>query len=150
MQMLSDESYGVMVMTAMLKSAIALPLLRVFYDTSRRYVAYKRHTIQHTRHDAELRILACIYEENNVATIINVLGASIFPQRPMELHVLNLEEYVGHSLPLVISHRLNKMPSSTPTKTLVMLKAFRQSEQQSTEVVCPLCFDAGRCLFNGI
>lgn len=35
-------------------------------------------------------ILACIHEENNVATIIKILAAPIPPQRLMELYILNL------------------------------------------------------------
>lgn len=131
-----------MTVTAAVKSAVVLPLFRIVYDSSRRYIAFRRRTIQHNGGHAELRILTCIHEPKHVPTIINLLQASNPPQSSIGVYVLNMEEYVGSSLPLVIAHRLDKtIPSSKPTIVDLMIDAFRKYEQQSP-FISVQCFTA--------
>ncbi|KAK3227416.1 hypothetical protein Dsin_007278 [Dipteronia sinensis] len=139
-QLMTREVFGILMIAATLRSAVITPLISATYDSSRRYVAYRRRTIQHSRRHPELRILACIYEPDNVPTIVNILEASNRPQRSVALHVMKLEELAGGTMPQVITHRLDRLPSSHKSnKADPMINAFRQYEEQKTHTIVQ-CF----------
>lgn len=142
--MITDESFAIMVASSILKSAIIIPLVKVFYDSSRRYVAYRRHTIQHSGRHSELRILACINDPDNVATILNIIQASNSPQSPIAVFVMNLEEYVGRYTPIVIQHRLDSSESSSskPSKIDPMINALRRYKHYQKGLKSVQCFTA--------
>lgn len=133
-----------MVMSAIFYSAIAIPLVRDLYDSSRRYVAYRKNTIQHCGRHAELRILSCIQKSQTVPTIINILQALNSHRSSLGVYVMNLEEYIGSSMPQVIRHLLNKTPADSsnrrPTKVDSMLNAFGLFEQQHGGLISVQCF----------
>lgn len=133
-----------MTVSAILQTAIIVTLIRSFYDSSRRYVAYRRRTIQHSQLFAELRILVCINELDNVPTVVNILYASNPPQSPVGIYVLNLEEYSGSSLPIVMSHRLETKSYSTSKTTIVdtMVNAFHHLEKLGGGYLSVQCFTA--------
>lgn len=132
-----------MVITAMFQSAIIIPLVKLVYDSSRKYVAYRKRTIQHCESHAELRILICIPESDYVPTAINLLKASSPPQSHVGVYVMNLEEYIGRSMPVVIPHRLDKNPSSSkPAKIDPLLHAFFRYQQTNKAYVSVQCFTA--------
>lgn len=144
MQDLTGEVFTVLSVSAMLQTAIIVTLLRSFYDYSRRYVAYKRRTLEHSQQFAELRILVCVSELDNVATVVNILYASNPPQSPVGIYVLNLEEYTGRLLPVVIPHRLEKKSHSSVKTNIVdtMINAFYHVEQQGQGYLSVQCFTA--------
>ncbi|KAF5750772.1 cation/H(+) antiporter 27-like [Tripterygium wilfordii] len=138
------EVFSIIVFSALFQSAILTPLVKAVYDPSRRYVAYTRRTIQHCKRNTELRIIACIHEQENVPTLITILEASN-PTRenPIGVYVLNLEGLVGTALPLLIQH--NYESSSQPhkqTKTHHIFNAFRQYEFRNQGLVMVQCFTA--------
>ncbi|KAI9152745.1 hypothetical protein LWI28_000331 [Acer negundo] len=90
-QLVTCEVFGILMIAATPRSAVITPLASATYDSSRRYVAYRRRTIQHSRRHPELCILACFYEPDNAPTIVNILEASKRPQRSVALHVMKLE-----------------------------------------------------------
>lgn len=142
--MITDESFAIMVASSVLKSAIIIPLVRVVYDSSRRYVAYRRHTIQHNGRNSELRILACINDPDNVATILNIIQTSNSPQSPIAVCFMNLEEYVGRYTPVVIQHRLDSLEpsSSKPSKIDPMINALRRYKHYQKGLKSVHCFTA--------
>ncbi|KAK0586025.1 hypothetical protein LWI29_038190 [Acer saccharum] len=138
LKLVTREVFGILMIAATLRSAVITPLIRATYDSSRRYVAYRRRTIQHSRRYPELCILACIYEPDNVPTIVNILEASNRPQRSVALHVMKLEELAGGTMPQVITHRLDRLSSSH--KADPMINAFRQYEEQKKGYTIVQCF----------
>ncbi|KAH7553911.1 hypothetical protein JRO89_XS12G0076100 [Xanthoceras sorbifolium] len=142
LQMVNEESFGILVTHATLGSAIIAPIVRAIYDSSRRYVAYRRRTIQHIGRHSELRILACIHQPEHVTTIINILEASNSPQCPLAVYVMNLEDLARHTLPLVQTHRLDRLPSSKSTKADQMINAFRHYQQKGRGRIYVQCFTA--------
>ncbi|CAM8968131.1 unnamed protein product [Rhodiola kirilowii] len=81
-KLITRDCFGVMVVGAIVHSAVFVPLVRVLYDPSRRFVAYRRRTIQHLPENVELRVLACIHEEEeDVPSIVNLLQDSYSEQR---------------------------------------------------------------------
>ncbi|KAJ0028452.1 hypothetical protein Pint_34975 [Pistacia integerrima] len=141
---ITEEMFTVITVSAMLQTAIIVPLVRSFYDSSRRYVAYRRRTIQHNQLFAELRILVCVNELDNVPTLVNILYASNPPQSPVGIYVMNLEEYTGRSMPMVMPHRLEEKSYSTSKTTIVdtMVNAFHNFEQQGEGYLSVQCFTA--------
>ncbi|KAL5806810.1 hypothetical protein ACOSQ4_029543 [Xanthoceras sorbifolium] len=143
-EMLTDEIFGIMMVTATMRSAVVTPLIRAIYDSSRRYVAYRRRTIQHSRCLPELHILACIDEADKVPTIINILDASNLPRRSVGLHVMKLVELAGGTMPQVLTHRLDRtlLPSShhIVKEANPMINAFRHYEEQKKGCTTVECF----------
>lgn len=129
-----------MVIMAILQAGIIKTLVRCHYDPSRKIMTCKRRTIQHSRRDTELRILACICHEDNVPTIINILEASN-PTRasPIGVYVLELVELVGQALPLLINRQKNKKSHST-ARTDQIVNAFCQYEKRQQGIVSVQCF----------
>lgn len=135
-----------MVVGAMIHSAIFVPLVRLLYDPSRRFIAYRRRTIQHLPENVELRILACIHqEEDDVPNIINLLQDS-YPntESPIGVYIIDLLELMGRSVPKLIAHSPDKVTSSSSkqTRTARIIKAFRKFESRNEATVSVQCFTA--------
>lgn len=121
--------------------AVVTPLVVFLYNPLRQYRTYKKRRIQETRHGVEFGILACIHQEDSVPTLINILEASNATKKsPIAAHVLDLVELVGQTIPLFISHKLKRNPSSRSTKTQRIIKAFYQYETRNQGFVNVQCF----------
>ncbi|KAF7143840.1 hypothetical protein RHSIM_Rhsim05G0226200 [Rhododendron simsii] len=137
---ITKESFSIMVLMATLQAGIIKPLVRSLYDPSRKNTAYKRRTIQHSRRDTELRILACICHEDNVPAVINILEASNpTSASPIGVYVLELVELVGQAMPLLINHQTNKTSHSNARSDRIV-KAFSQYQIRNQEIVAVQCF----------
>ena len=51
MKVMNEECYAIMIISVVVVTGIISPLVKVLYDPSKRYVAYKRRTILHLRHN---------------------------------------------------------------------------------------------------
>ncbi|KAI9153542.1 hypothetical protein LWI28_012897 [Acer negundo] len=142
LKVVNDQSFGIMVVHATLASAVITPLVSAIYDSSRRYVAYRRRTIQHSGRLTELRLLTCILEPEDVTTIINLLEASNSLRSPLAVYAMNLEDLAKHTVPLVQTHRLDRQTSSKSTKADQMVNAFRTYQQKGRGHVLVQCFTA--------
>ncbi|CAK9150447.1 unnamed protein product [Ilex paraguariensis] len=139
--LLTEETLSIMVIMAILNAAAVTLLLRSLYNPSRRHVTYKRRTIQENRLNAEFRILACIFQEDNVPIIINILEASNpCRESPIGVYVLDLVELVGRAMPLFITHKLNRNPSNKSTRSHRIIRAFCQYEGRNEGLVNLQCF----------
>ncbi|KAL6989635.1 hypothetical protein U1Q18_015386 [Sarracenia purpurea var. burkii] len=129
MQLLNEELYSVLTFMAVVHAVIATPLISYLYHPSKRYVNYRRRTIQHCRRDTELRILVCIHEEESVFSIMNLLKASnpTF-EHPLGIYVLELVKLAGREHPLLINHQFHRSRSSKVTATHRIISAFRHFE----------------------
>lgn len=111
---------------AVVHAAIATPLISYLYDPSKRYVNYRRRTVQHLTRDNELRILVCVHEEESIFGLLNLLKAT-FPTResPLGTYVLDLLKLEGREHPLLINHQFHNRSSSNATRTARIISAFR-------------------------
>ncbi|KAK9289681.1 hypothetical protein L1049_007839 [Liquidambar formosana] len=141
-KMITEESFIIMVIMAMLNTATFTPLVGALYDPSKRYVAYKRRTIQHSRRNAELRILACIHQPDDVPTIINILETSNpTRQSPIGVYVLDMVKLQsGHATSQLINHRYDKSPTRITSRISHIIKAFRRYELHNQGIVTIQCF----------
>ncbi|KAM7527611.1 hypothetical protein LguiB_031021 [Lonicera macranthoides] len=139
--MMSDECYAIMLISIVALTGIISPLVKILYDPSKKYIAYKRRTILHTRPNEELRILACLHSPNNVRAIISLLQASN-PKKesPINLVVLHLVRLMGRASSILVSHRQCEKPSPNPTQSERIFSAFQKMEQQSHGLIMLHCY----------
>ncbi|KAI3958628.1 hypothetical protein MKW98_030293 [Papaver atlanticum] len=84
----------------------------------RKYAGYTRQTIQNSNVKGELRILACVYNQENVPRILNFFEATN-PTRdnPVCIYVLHLVELIGRAASLLIQHKQQKKKQFTRTRS---------------------------------
>ncbi|KAF5735835.1 putative monovalent cation:proton antiporter [Tripterygium wilfordii] len=129
---IDNESFVIMCTSMVLVQGAITPIIKSIYDTSRRYVVYKRRTVMHSKPNSELRVLICIHDLNKVPAAINLLEALNPTKRsPLFVYVVHLVELVGRANPLLIHHKLSKRPSSNARTSNHIVKAFRCFEQNN-------------------
>ena len=140
MQLITEELYTILTVMAVVSESIMTPLISYLYDPSKRYLNYKRRTIQQASNENELRVLLCIYEEDQVFSLMNLLKAS-HPtrERPIGAFVLDLIELVGRDHPLFINHQFHRRQSSTLTRTDRIISAFNQYELRCEGTITKIC-----------
>ncbi|KAL6986048.1 Cation/H(+) antiporter 15 [Sarracenia purpurea var. burkii] len=125
-RVLDDKTFAIMVIVAVVMTAIITPIVTSIYKPARRFVPYKRRSIQRSKPDSELRVLVCIHTPRNVPTIINLLEASHPTKKsPICIYVLHLVELTGRASAMLIVH--NSRKSSRP--------ALNRTQAQSDHII---------------
>ncbi|KAI3987250.1 hypothetical protein MKX01_031734 [Papaver californicum] len=134
MKWLDKESYTIIVLTKAWISMVATPLVKSLYDPSRRYADYKRQTIQNLVGLGELRILACVYDQDSVPRILNFLE-TINPAQDCTvcIYVLHLVELVGRAASVLVTHKQRKRRhfSTARNTSEKIVNAFHHFEQHN-------------------
>uniref|UniRef100_A0A803PJ13 Cation/H(+) antiporter 15 n=1 Tax=Cannabis sativa TaxID=3483 RepID=A0A803PJ13_CANSA len=135
-KVLDDESFAIMVIVAVIMTAIITPVVTSIYKPARKFVPYKRRTIQRSKPDAELRVLVCIHTPRNVPTIINLLEASHPTKKsPICVYVLHLVELTGRASAMLIVHNTRKSGRPALNRTQAqsdhIINAFENYEQHA-------------------
>ncbi|GFZ19939.1 cation/hydrogen exchanger 14 [Actinidia rufa] len=140
-RVMNEECYAIMIISVVVVTGIISPLVKVLYDPSKRYVAYKRRTILHLRHNEELRVLACVHSQENVRPVMTILQVSS-PTResPVNLVVLHLVRLMGRASSLFIAHRERDKPSLNPTVSERIFNAFKKLGQHSQDRLMVHCY----------
>ncbi|KAM7266067.1 hypothetical protein ACFE04_003750 [Oxalis oulophora] len=135
---LDDEAFATMVIGAVVMTGVITPIVTHIYRPARRFLPYKRRTIQKSKPDAELRVLVCVHTPRNVPTIINLLEASNPTKKsPICVYVLHLVELTGRASAMLIVHNTRKTGrlalSRTQAQSDHIINAFENFEQH---IVC--------------
>lgn len=125
-----------MVIVAVVVTAIITPAVTVIYRPARRFIPYKRRTIQRSKPDAEFRVLVCVHTPRNVPTIINLLEASNPTKKsPICVYVLHLVELTGRASAMLIVHNTRKSGRPALNRTQAqsdhIINAFENYEQHA-------------------
>ncbi|KAK4433384.1 Cation/H(+) antiporter 15 [Sesamum alatum] len=140
---LTDEEFALSVISVIGVTAIVTPLIRLLHDPSRRHVQLKRRTIQHSKHDAELRILVCIKEQDNLPCIINILEASdAREESPIAVIAVLLEELGGRATNMLLAHQSTRILQPTDSKSDHIISALNQYELCNESCVTVQAFSA--------
>ncbi|KAF8018987.1 hypothetical protein BT93_H3768 [Corymbia citriodora subsp. variegata] len=136
-KVLDDKSFAAMVMVALFVTAIITPIVTVIYKPARRFIPYKRRTIQRSKPDAEFRVLVCVHTPRNVPTIINLLEASNPTKKsPICVYVLHLVELTGRASAMLIVHNTRKSGRPALNRTQAqsdhIINAFENYEQHAS------------------
>ncbi|CAL5355941.1 unnamed protein product [Camellia sinensis] len=119
-------SFAILVIVAVVMTAIIIPIVTSIYQPARRFVPYKRRSIRRSKPDAELRVLVCIHNPRNVPTIINLLEASHPTEKSQPcIYVLHLVDLTGRTSSMLIVHNTRK--SSRP--------ALKRTQAQSDHII---------------
>ncbi|XP_062147774.1 cation/H(+) antiporter 15 [Alnus glutinosa] len=135
-EVLDDEAFAIMVVVAVVMTGIITPIVTSIYKPARKFVPYKRRTIQGSKSDSELRVLVCIHTPRNVPTIINLLEAS-YPTKksPICVYVLHLVELTGRASAMLIVHNTRKSGRPALNRTQAqsdhIINAFENYEQHA-------------------
>ncbi|XP_016496770.2 cation/H(+) antiporter 15-like isoform X1 [Nicotiana tabacum] len=138
---MSEENYTIMLISVVVITGVISPLVKVLYDPSRRYIAYKRRTIMHSRENDELRILACIHSQENVRAVISLLQVSNpTKESHVNLVVLHLTKLTGRASSVLVAHRKRDKPSLNPTQSERIFNAFEKFGQQNNDLIMVQCY----------
>ncbi|CAD6271770.1 unnamed protein product [Miscanthus lutarioriparius] len=133
-EVLDDESFAVMVLVSVAMTALVTPVVTTVYRPARRLVGYKRRNLQRSKHDAELRMLACVHTTRNVPSIISLLELSNPTKRsPIFIYALHLVELTGRASNMLAAHHSatnqNRRSSSAPGSSDHIFNAFENYEE---------------------
>ncbi|XP_010542677.1 PREDICTED: cation/H(+) antiporter 14-like [Tarenaya hassleriana] len=143
-ELISTYCFNLLIITILLVTGVSRFLVVYLYDPSKRYKSASKRTILGTRQqNLQLRLLLCIYDVDNIPSLVNLLEAS-YPTRfsPISVCTLRLIELKGraHSV-LVPHHKMNKFDPNTAKSTHIA-NAFRRFEQQNQGTVMAQHFTA--------
>ncbi|XAR72588.1 hypothetical protein NMG60_11019282 [Bertholletia excelsa] len=135
-KVMDGTTYAMIGLLTMIMNSLINPLVMKIYKPARKFVPYKRRTIQKVKADEELRILACIHTSRNVPTIVNLIEATHPTKRsPISVFSLHLVELTGHGSSRIIVHgpqnsegaSINKMKAQSDH----IVNAFDTMEQHN-------------------
>ncbi|KAI3862489.1 hypothetical protein MKX03_011577 [Papaver bracteatum] len=134
-----DEAFALMVIVAVVTIAVLIPTVTAVYSPGGRFVPNKRRTIQKSKPDAELRLLACIHNPRDVPTITRLLDITHPSKKsPIYVFALLLVELTGRASAMLIVHNTRKsgLPAMnrTQSKSNQIVNAFENYEQNAAFV----------------
>ncbi|KAI3898245.1 hypothetical protein MKX03_025812 [Papaver bracteatum] len=115
-ELMGQQTYTIIFSTNILITMVITPTVKYLYNPSRKYAGYKRKSILNSVVNSELRILACVYNQENVPSFLNFFDATnpVTKDSVVCIYVLHLVELVGRA-----------------TSILKIINAFNQFEQQN-------------------
>ncbi|CAL4894112.1 unnamed protein product [Urochloa decumbens] len=129
-EVLDDESFAVMVLVSVAMTALVTPVVTTVYRPARRLVGYKRRNLQRSKHDAELRMLACVHTTRNVPSIISLLELSNPTKRsPIFIYALHLVELTGRASNMLAAHHSASNQSRSAGSSDHIFNAFESYEE---------------------
>ncbi|XP_027071017.1 cation/H(+) antiporter 14 [Coffea eugenioides] len=135
-QMIDQEAYGLLLISMIVTTGIARPLLSFLYDPSRRYSSYQTNSVLYSNPKNDLRILVCVHSQDNVPTIISLLESSN-PSRsmPISVFVLNLMELSGRAAAVLERNVYRGRLTSMRSRSEHIAKAFSYFAQKNEGVM---------------
>ncbi|KAH0862018.1 hypothetical protein HID58_079229 [Brassica napus] len=131
-KVLNTECFNLVIITLLFVTGISRFLVVRLYDPSKRYRSESKRTILNTRQrNIQLRLLFCVYNVENVPSMVNLLEAS-YPSRfsPVSVFTLHLVELKGRAHAVLMPHHLmNKLDPNTAQSTQIV-NGFQRFEQQ--------------------
>ncbi|KAK9713264.1 hypothetical protein RND81_06G015800 [Saponaria officinalis] len=139
-KVLDDSSFSIMIISALIMTSVVGPLVSVMNRQTRKFVVYKRRTIQRSKPDSELRVVTCVHTPRNVPTIINLLDASNATKRsPICVYVLHLVQLTGRASAMLIVHNTRKSGQPATNRTQAqsdhIITAFQNYEEHTENVM---------------
>ncbi|KAJ4833525.1 Cation/H(+) antiporter 15 [Turnera subulata] len=135
-KVLDAQAFALMVVVAVFMTGIIMPMITIIYRPARRFMPYKRRTIQSSKPSGELRVLVCVHTPRNVPTIINLLEASHATKKtPICVYVVHLVELTGRASAMLIVHNTRKSGRPALNRTQAqsdhIIQAFENYEQHA-------------------
>ncbi|XP_050222439.1 cation/H(+) antiporter 4-like [Mercurialis annua] len=140
-KMIGEDVFALLIFFMILNSTFVAVTVKCLYDPSKKYAGYQARNISHLKPKAELRILACVHQPENIACIIRLLDA-FHPNKDrfISLYVLHLIQLVGRNIPFIVSHQKQKPVSDSRAHSVVI--SFSQYEQRNWDSLSVSMFTA--------
>lgn len=119
--------------TVMLMIAMSSPVMEIMTERAAKSRRWRQVTsIEHSKPDGELRMMACVYTQDNAPSLLNLLDVS-YPnkQSPICIYLLHLVELVGRAAPTLGPHKFQQRSSAFQVKFDKIVSIFRNHEKQS-------------------
>ncbi|KAL3652277.1 hypothetical protein CASFOL_001958 [Castilleja foliolosa] len=140
---LTDQEFALSILSVIVVTSIITPLIKLLYDPTKQNVPLKRRTIQHLKRDAELRILLCIRNQDNIPIIVNLLEASnATEQSPIAVISVLLVELTGRATQMVVAHQSTRSLQPVHSDSGPIVNALRQYELLNERCVTVQLFSA--------
>ncbi|KAL3732425.1 hypothetical protein ACJRO7_029144 [Eucalyptus globulus] len=127
-RVLTTELFSLCVISTILVTGIATPLVKALFDPSRQFISAKRSSIQHSKPNSELRIVVCVDSHDSIPTILNLLEVShASEESPIAIMAMVLVELIGRTTTMLVCHSDRVIDSSSITSGHI-INAFRNYE----------------------
>ncbi|KAK9154040.1 hypothetical protein Sjap_001520 [Stephania japonica] len=134
--MVKTEIFTLLVLCALLMTAISGPMIAILDRPIGPYSIHcnKRRTIEQLPPNAELHMLTCIYDQENVPALLKLLNAS---HAPVAAYALHLVELTGRATPIIISHQRPRITANYKhaESSKPIVAAFKKYEKETSEHV---------------
>ncbi|CAK7325857.1 unnamed protein product [Dovyalis caffra] len=105
MKALDNQEFAIIVIAILLMTILVKPIPHWTCKTTKHFRQYKRRTLEESKPDAELRILACIHTRRNLSGILNLLELSNATRKsPICVFAARLVELTGRANAMLIVH----------------------------------------------
>ncbi|XP_026431807.1 cation/H(+) antiporter 14-like [Papaver somniferum] len=144
-ELMGQQTYTTIFFTNLLITMVITPTVKYLYNPSGKYAGYKRLSILNSAVNSELRILACVYNQENVPSFFNFFEATnpVTKDSVVCIYVLHLVELVGRATSILVEHKQQKKTQPrTRNSSEKIINAFHQFEQQNQGFAIGSCFTA--------
>ncbi|KAB5538698.1 hypothetical protein DKX38_016231 [Salix brachista] len=112
MKAVDNQTFAIMVMAILLMTILVKPIPHWACKTTKQFRRYKLRSLQESKPNTELRILACIHTTRNLSGIINLLELSNATEKsPICVFAACLVDLSGRTNAMVIVHDDNRNSS---------------------------------------
>ncbi|XP_030447299.2 cation/H(+) antiporter 14-like [Syzygium oleosum] len=126
------QVYTQLLLTMLIATTLARPIIAYLYDPSRRYLVQGRKTLQEWKEGVKMQFLVCLHDEDHVPTIMNLLEASHpTPHSPIAVFVLHLQELQGRSTSVLVPHHHLHKAASKATSYDHIVNVFQYYEEHN-------------------
>ncbi|XP_057431328.1 cation/H(+) antiporter 14-like [Lotus japonicus] len=139
---IGELPYTLLIYTLVGVTGFATIVIYYIYDPSKSYMNYTRKSIKDSQKDLEFKVLVCIYNEENVYPMINLLQASNTSKTtPLSVFILHLLELAGRAEPILTKNEnINKSYPHEEASSQHINNAFDKFQQHNKESVMLQCF----------
>ncbi|KAL5716456.1 hypothetical protein ACHQM5_018143 [Ranunculus cassubicifolius] len=132
----NEEIYNVLIYFSVVMAGLTSILVKMMYRPSMDCITYNRRTLGDSTHNTKLRILACIYRDFNVPSILHLIEASnATDDSPISIYLLHLIELQRIAPPLIVSHKNTDNSSVYYNRSKHIINAFRHFEKQYRKII---------------
>ena len=144
---LNDETFAILVITAIFTTVITTPLVMVIYKPARNPLPYNRRKLAMEDTKDDLRILSCVHGMKNVPAMINLTEATRgIRKRALRLYILHLMQLSERTSAIMIVQRARRdgrpfFNRRQPVDSRDQIVAAFETYGQLSKVCCELCFE---------
>ncbi|CAA7017897.1 unnamed protein product [Microthlaspi erraticum] len=147
LQLLTRETFSVLVMSIVLNSLLIPMAIGFLYDPSKQFLCYQKRNLSSMKNTGELKTLVCIHRPDHISSMINLLEASYQSEEcPLTCYVLHLVELQGQDVPTLISHKVQKLGIGTGSK--LSENVILSFEHFNRYVCSSISIDTFTCIAN--